>query len=98
MREGLTHNLHQFQLDVAERHGELRWAASTVSIQDNIIRDSLSYEGPRVLTFSPLLKWSDFPICDILKELLKIGRNTLGCPVELEFAINNFKQIGIGST
>ena len=88
MRGGLTRNLHQFQLDVAERHGELRWAASTVSIQDNIIRDSLSYKGPRVLTFSPLLKWSDFPICDILKELLKIGRNTLGCPVELEFAIN----------
>jgi hypothetical protein len=41
-----------------------------------------------VLTFSPLLKWGKLPICDILNELLKIGRRALGCPVELEFALN----------
>ncbi len=88
MTDGLTNNLRQLDLDIAERHGELDWIASTVSIENNIIRDSLSYKGPRVLTFSPLLKWGEFPICEILNELLKIGRNALGCPVELEFALN----------
>ena len=88
MAGGLTNNLRQFDLSVAEDHGELEWIASTVSLENNIIRDSLSYKGPRVLTFSPLLKWSELPICDILNELLKIGRSALGCAVEIEFALN----------
>ena len=53
MSKGLTNNLRQFDLEVAESHGELRWIASTISLENNIIRDSLSYKGPRVLTFSP---------------------------------------------
>jgi len=88
MRQGLANNLHQLDLSVAEGHGELEWIASTVSPENNIIRDSLSYKGPRVLTFSPLLKWGEFPICDILNELLKVGRSALGCAVEIEFALN----------
>ena len=88
MKKGLLNNLIQVDLDVAEKDGELKSIASVVSIENNIIRDSLSYKGPRVLTFSPILKWNEFPVCDILMELLKIGRDLLGCPVEIEFAIN----------
>jgi len=88
MRMGLYNNLLRVDLDIAEKDNELKWIASVVSVEDNITRDSLSYKGPRVLTFAPLLKWGDFPICDILAYLLKIGRHLLGCPVEIEFAIN----------
>ncbi len=88
MKKGVMNNLIQLDLDTAESDGELKSIASVVSIQDNMIRDSLSYKGPRVLTFSPLLKWGELPICKIIAELLKTGRNLLGCPVEIEFAIN----------
>ena len=28
------------------------------------------------------------PLCDILNELLLLGKKALGCPVEIEFAVN----------
>ena len=53
-----------------------------------MLRDSLLSTGPRVLTFSGLLKYNRFPLSDILKYFLEYGEASLGCPVEIEFAVN----------
>ncbi|SVD58098.1 uncharacterized protein METZ01_LOCUS410952, partial [marine metagenome] len=52
------------------------------------LRDSLLSSGPRVLTFSGVLKYNRFPLSDILKYFLEYGQESLGCPVEIEFAVN----------
>jgi hypothetical protein len=41
-----------------------------------------------VLTFSSVLKYNSFPLADILKEMLELGQQGLGCPIELEFSVN----------
>ena len=64
------------------------WAASTVSSSDNKIRDSLKDDGIRVVTFPSLLKWNTAPVTQILQDILEMGEQSLGCPVEIEFAIN----------
>lgn len=84
-------NVKSFPLSVAEEDGELHWAASVICEEDNVVRDSLRYTGPRVLTFPPLLKWNQIPVPEIISDLLAIGEQSLGCPVELEFAVNLFK-------
>ncbi|MFC1550644.1 PEP/pyruvate-binding domain-containing protein [Candidatus Neomarinimicrobiota bacterium] len=89
---GEVENLELYDLEKAEKDGELKWAGSVVSSEDDIIRDSLSYPGVRVVTFTPLLKWNLLPLTDILKELLKIGQIALGNPVEIEFALNLYKN------
>ncbi|RMF08052.1 MAG: response regulator [Candidatus Neomarinimicrobiota bacterium] len=81
-------NLTSYSLQDAEEDGALKWVGSTLVADDNVIRDSLHYHGTRVVTFAPVLKYNQFPLADILKDLLRIGERSLGGPVELEFAVN----------
>ena len=81
-------NTSLYDLDRAERDGELFWSGSVVSGSDNKVRDNLKDAGIRVVTFPSLLKWNSSPALDLINELLKIGENALGCPIEIEFAIN----------
>ena len=85
-------NLSSFNLKIAEKDGSLKWSGSVVSNEDNIIRDTLSQNGTRVITFIPILKWSIFPLVDILNDLLEMGKDSLGCEVEIEFAVNIFED------
>ena len=88
LKHGLEENTSLFDLNIAEKDGELDWSASVVSNEDNVVRDSLRFDGTRVITFPSLLKWKTLPITDLLLDLLKLGESSLGCPVEIEFAIN----------
>jgi len=82
--------LKKFSLKEAEEDGSLKWIGSVLSRNDNILRDSLNYEGPRVVTFSNILKWNKLPLADILVDLLEMGEQAMGTHVELEFAGNIF--------
>ena len=88
LKLGEQFNLSKLDLKVAEEDGQLFWVGSVVLKNDNIIRDSLRYTGTRVITFSQILKWNQFPLAEILIDLLKIGKSALGNPVEIEFSIN----------
>lgn len=89
---GETDNLDLFDLSIAENDQVLSWVGSVVSSEDNIIRDSLKHYGPRVITFAPILKFGLFPLADILNKLLETGKRAMGCEVEMEFAVNLFKD------
>ncbi len=77
-----------FGLDAAEADGTLAAVGSTYSRENDAIYDSLSRPGPRLITFSPLLKHGPFPLPDVLKKLMEVGNQGLGAPVEIEFAVN----------
>ncbi|MFQ6677834.1 MAG: PEP/pyruvate-binding domain-containing protein [Fidelibacterota bacterium] len=87
-----TDNLDLFDLSTAEKDNVLSWVASVVSSQDNIVRDSLKHKGTRVITFAPILRFGLFPLDTILDKLLQMGKRALGCEVEMEFAVNLFKD------
>lgn len=80
--------LGRFDLSVAEEDRTLTKIASTYSHENDRIYDGLSREGMRLVTFAPLLKNPDFPIAEIMCELLKLGSWGMGTPVEIEFAVN----------
>ena len=42
----------------------------------------------QVLTFARILKYKLFPLAQYITEVLEIGRRGMGCPVEIEFAVN----------
>ena len=85
---GEDKNLSLYNLKQAEEDGELNYIASVLDADDNVLRDSLHHSGSRVLTFSGILKYKRFPLNDILKYFLEYGEKSLGCPVEIEFAVN----------
>ena len=70
---GEEKNLSSYNLEIAETDGSLKWSGSIISKEDNVIRDSLSYDGTRITTFAPILKWGKFPLIDILKDLIIMG-------------------------
>lgn len=80
--------IKRLPLKQAENDGSLKFAGSVISAEDAVVRDSLHYVGTRIVTFAPILKWKQFPLVDIINELLDVGLNAFGGPVELEFAVN----------
>ena len=83
-------DLELLPLSCAEEDGVLKWLGSVISAEDNILRDTLSGPGTRVVTFAPILNWNIIPLTKVLNELLSLGKAALGCPIELEFAVNIF--------
>ncbi len=76
-----------FRLDVAEADGTLQMLGSTYSVDNNAVYDGLSRRGPRIVSFAPILKYGLFPLPGILDQLMRIGEDALGRPVEIEFAV-----------
>jgi len=61
---------------------------STYLPEDGRIRDAATLQGPKLVTFAAILKHKTFPLAGLLSDLLNLGREGTGCPVEFEFAVN----------
>ena len=85
-----THDilLKQYDLDVAENDGALKYVGSTYSAENDNITDGLGRSGTRVITFGPILRGKLFPLPEILELLLDMGTWGMGTPIEIEFAGN----------
>jgi hypothetical protein len=71
----------------AEEDGTLRLVASTYDPQSDRLSMGVGIRGPRALTFAPLLVLEEYALNDLLKSLLRLCQETLGAPVEIEFAV-----------
>jgi len=70
----------------------LDFIVSTYDKNDGMIRDSFSKEGHHLITFAGVLKHDVFPLASILRDLIDAGQKAMGCPVEIEFAVNFEKK------
>jgi CheY-like chemotaxis protein len=83
-----------FSIPRAEEDGTLNLLASTYSADNHAIYDGLSRKGIRIVSFAPILKYGMFPLPAILDQLMTIGEEGLGRPVEIEFAVRLAKKAG----
>ncbi len=79
-------NLVQRLVQDAENEDPVRILASTYVPAENRIRDT-DMPGHKVMTFARVLKHNLYPLAEILRELLQLGKRGLGCEVEIEFAV-----------
>ena len=80
--------LEKLDIDEAINDAPVQHLCSTYSAQDHRIRDGVQASGYPVCTFANILKYRSLPLAEILSEILAIGRQGMGCPVEVEFAVN----------
>ncbi len=80
--------LEKLDIDSAMHDAPVRLLCSTYSAQDHRIRDGVQASGYPVCTFASILKFDALPLAEILTEILAMGRQGMGCPVEIEFAVN----------
>lgn len=45
-----------------------------------------------VLDFQPIIKYREYPLSELLLEILEIGEKSFGAPVEIEFALSSFEK------
>jgi hypothetical protein len=81
-------NLWHREVSEAENELPLQLLSSTYVPDEHRIRDTVHIPGQRVLTFAHILKYREFPLADILKDMLELGEHGMGCPVEMEFSVN----------
>ena len=75
------------ELSTADRDGALRYLASTYDAQSDRLLPGISFNGPRALTFAPLLVLKELPFNNLVKWVLKSCMKSLASPVEIEFAM-----------
>lgn len=80
-------NLVKRPIDDAISDNSLSWVASTFDFQNNLIVDGDYVKGKKIVTFSRILKYSKFPLSDILQTILNIGSIEMNKPIEIEFAV-----------
>jgi hypothetical protein len=87
-------NIVKVPIKDAEKDNTLKFVASSYDAESNILRDGVTYEGRKVITFGNILSYNTFPLADIIKSLLEIGQKEMNTPVEIEFAINLDRKKG----
>jgi hypothetical protein len=88
LRNGEFSTLKKYDMHKAKEDGRLEWLAAVYDHQNNRIVNSIRREGAILVTFPFVLKYSKFPLAQILDNLLTLGKETLGYSVEIEFAVN----------
>ncbi len=81
-------NLEIRGVDDAENEFPVKALASTYIHDENRIRDTWHLPGPKILTFSKILKYNFSRLPSLLVDLQALGQKSLGCPVEIDFAVN----------
>ncbi len=82
-----TEYLAHESLTAAERDGTLTLLASTYSPLSGRLSIGLGFDGPRALTFAPLLVLKQIPLNDLMHQLMAACEAAIGSPVEIEFAM-----------
>ena len=79
-------NLARIPIGDCGRFESLKRVSSTFDWQNNRLVDSPFAEGPKVITFSHILRYGTFPLADIVKELMDVCSAEMNTSVEIEFA------------
>ncbi|MFV0592125.1 MAG: PEP/pyruvate-binding domain-containing protein [Draconibacterium sp.] len=80
--------IRKYRIKEAEQDGTLEHSASTYSIENDDLIPGIQGPGPKVIDFANILKYAHLPLADALQLLLKLFKEAMGSPVEIEYAID----------
>jgi len=86
--EGEMAAIRKYKISEAEKDGALEHCASTYSIENDYITPGIGTRGPRVINFANILEYQHVPLADTLMLLMKLFKQAMGSPVEMEYAID----------
>lgn len=81
-------NLLRLNLKDADADGSLKFIVSTYDPYDQIVRDGYYPGGRKILSFVNILQHDVFPLAETLDQILHVGQDEMGRPIEIEFAVN----------
>jgi hypothetical protein len=87
-KNGSEANLNRLSISDAEKDGVLKHLASVYDVENERIEPGLTLAGPRILNFANILKYDYVPLPRALNLIMDVGKEALGSPVELEYAVD----------
>lgn len=91
--EGEDAGLIRLDISEAEKHGNLKHCASVYDAENERIIPGIENPGPRIINFANILKYNYIPLADALSITLDVVKEALGCPVEIEYAVDLNRQM-----
>ena len=80
--------IKKFRIKDAEEDGTLEHTASTYLVENDDLVPGINGGGPRVIDFANILKYNYLPLSESLQILLKLFKEAMGSPVEIEYAVD----------
>jgi hypothetical protein len=80
--------IKKYSIKEAEKDGTLEHAASTYMMENDELVAGVHGNGPKVIDFANILKYNYIPLAETLQILLKLFKEAMGSPVEIEYAID----------
>ncbi len=76
----------------AHEHGTLDHCASVYNRDNDIIEPGIKSKGPIIVNFADILKYNYLPLAKTIRVMLDSIKDSLGSPVEIEFAVDLTKS------
>jgi len=80
--------IRKMKISSAEKDGVLQHCASVYDYENDCLIPGIDSPGLRVIDFSNILKYKHIPLADTLTLLLRLFRDAMGSPVEIEYAVD----------
>ncbi len=89
-KKGETAGLIRLSISDAERINEdrMKHCLSVYNPDNNAIYPGIDAKGPRIVNFANILKYNYIPLAESVSTILYIMKETMGAPVEIEFAVD----------
>jgi len=85
---GENATIRKMRISFAEKDGVLQHCASVYDQENDCLIPGIDNTGLRVIDFANILKYKHIPLADTLTLLLKLFREAMGSPVEIEYAVD----------
>jgi hypothetical protein len=80
--------IRKMKISAAEKDGVLQHCASVYDTENDCLIPGIDSQGLRVIDFANILKYKHIPFSDTLTLLLRLFREAMGSPVEIEYAVD----------
>ena len=88
IEDGENAALKKFLIREAEADGTLDHCASVYDPENDDLVQNFEIRGPRVVDFANILKYKHIPLSETIHFLLRLFREAMGSPVEMEYAVD----------
>jgi hypothetical protein len=86
--DGESAAIRKMKISAAEKDGVLQHCASVYDHENDYLTPGIDNPGLRVIDFANILKYNHIPLADTLNLLLRLFREAMGSPVEIEYAVD----------
>lgn len=72
----------------AVEYPDVQHCVSTYDMENDQLIPGISIKGPRAVDFANILKYNSIPLAESISTVLKLFKEAMGAPVEIEFAVD----------